>query len=206
VITRKLISRKILLFVLVMVVLLVSRGITPSPAKAEIPTDGRINLIPWVNGHGAIAVYCVNQFDRPAGSFTGGGIKFLGSSGQKLFFAAEKLITAAQVLADKLGRPVLILTQGLYSLYALPNGYFQINSAPDNEGKTFIARWYGCTPVGPGPEAAGACVQAVPLTIEQCRDEEPYFACLAANNGNPDCNGNPQDNDQYCRQNCQFVE
>jgi hypothetical protein len=196
--TSRTFSRKVLIFIFIAVLLLVSRVTMPDPVSAS---DGRINLIPWVNGHGAVAVYCVNQSGGTT-SFTGGGIKVLNGSGQQLLFAAEKLILAAQEQADKTGSSALILTQGLYSLYALPNGYFLLISTADNEGKTFLGKWYGCTPVGPAPDgqAAPACVPYPPPT---CRTiEEEFDTCLNANGGNPDCDGNPLNNESYCSSRC----
>src|SRR5436305_3859372 len=94
--------RHVFVFVLIIVTLLVGSAAIghPAPAMAASPTDGRINLIPWVNSWGAIAVYCVDKFDHPGDNFTGGGIKILGENGQKLFFAREALIIPAQKLAD----------------------------------------------------------------------------------------------------------
>jgi hypothetical protein len=190
-------SRSVLVFIVVVGLLLVSRATTPTQASAD---DGRINLIPWVNGHGAVAVYCIDKNGNTR-SFTGGGIRVLNGSGQRLLFAAEQLIIAAQVQADQTRRAVLILAQGIYSLYALPNGYFQLNSAPDKEGKTSIGKWYGCIPIRPGPDAppapgsptVSACVPIPPI----CSENE-FNACLNANGGNPDCDGNPNNNFDYC--------
>jgi hypothetical protein len=190
-------SRSVFIFIFVVGLLLVSRTTTTIQAGTD---DGRINLIPWVNGHGAVAVYCIDK-NGSTRSFTGGGIKVLNSSGQRLLFAAENLIIAAQVQADQTRRAVLILTQGIYSLAALPNGYFQLSSAPDNEGKTSIGKWYGCTPIGPGPDAppvpgvpaVSSCVPVPPI----CSENE-FNACLNANGGNPDCDGNPNNNINYC--------
>jgi hypothetical protein len=193
-------SRSIFIFIFVSVVLLVNYAIMPTPSSAA---DGRINLIPWVNGHGAVAVYCIDK-NGGTRSFTGGGIKVLNSSGQQLLFAAEKLIIAAQVQADKTHSAVLILVQGMYSLSALPNGYFQLNSVPDKEGKTSIGKWYGCTPIGPGPDAPPALPAPNVPTVSSCVpvppicNESDYDACLNANGGNPDCDGNPSNNGAYC--------
>ena len=190
------ISRKALIFVFVVLILLVSRVVTPVPVSAAIPADGRINLIPWVNSWGAVAAYCVDHNGGSA-SFTGGGIKLLSGSGQQLFFAPESLITPARTQADHVGHSVLILTQGLYSLFALPNGFFQINSAPDAEGKTFIGRWQDCTPVGPGPDNSSpsrpACVpfpKPPPCKASTCR---------LSNGGDANCDGVVDFNDiLYC--------
>jgi hypothetical protein len=108
-----------------------------------------------------VAVYCVDQFDMPASSFTGGGIKILTSTGQRIFFAREGIINPARIRANETGQWVRILTQGDYTLYALPGGYFWLVSAPDNEGKTFIGTWKDCIHqlVGGNPlsDAPGAC-------------------------------------------------
>ncbi len=193
-------SRKVLIFIIMAVLLLVSRVTVPSPASAS---DGRINLIPWVNGHGAVAVYCVNQ-NGGTSSFAGGGIKVLNGSGQQLLFAAEAQIIAAQERADKTGGAVLILTQGIYSLYALPNGYFLLNSTPDNEGKTFLGKWQGCTPIGPAPDGqtAPACVPVLPPVCTP----GAVAACISANNGDPNCDGvsNSLRDTLYCQQNCRI--
>jgi hypothetical protein len=190
-------SRSVLMFIILGAFLLVNHVIAPTRSMAA---DGRINLIPWVNGHGAVAVYCIDK-NGSTRSFTGGGIKVLNGSGQQLLFAAEQLIVAAQKQADKTHGPVLILTQRMYNLSALPNGYFQLNSVPDREGKAFIGKWYGCTPVGPGPDAppapsvstVSACVPVPPIC-----SENDFAACLNANGGNPDCDGNPNNNADYC--------
>src|SRR5258708_2793732 len=77
------------------------------PAKAD-GSDGRINLIPWGNSLGFIAVYCVDQFDHPEASFTGGGIKILTSVGQKVFFAPEASINPVRVQANATGQTLHI--------------------------------------------------------------------------------------------------
>jgi hypothetical protein len=152
------------MFVVASVLLLVGRAATP--VHADNPNDGRINRIPWVNSHGAIAVYCVDQFDRPGASFTGGGIKILSEFGQKLFFAKESIINPARIQANETGKSVLILSSGLFSLYALPGGYFLLNTTPDKEGKTFLGKWKDCIPVGPAP-AAPVCVP-IPEDLTSC--------------------------------------
>jgi LysM repeat protein len=130
----------------------ISIRITPG-ANNRPPSsgDGRINLIPWVNSFGAIAVYCVDEFDMPGGAFNKGGIKVLSNTGQRLFFAPELTIIPARIKANQSRVPVLILSGPIYTLYALPGGYFQLNSRPDAEGKVFLGRWKDCIPVGPGP-------------------------------------------------------
>ena len=132
------------------------------PAHASDVTDGRINGLPWVNSFGAVAVYCVDQFDKPGGSFTGGGIKILNQLGQKVFFAKEAIINPARVKANQENHPVFIFRQNVYILTALPGGWFLLTSKPDSEGKTFIGTWKDCIPVGPAPEAAPT---AIPCTI-----------------------------------------
>jgi LysM repeat protein len=111
--------------------------------------DGRINLVPWVNSFGAIAVYCVDEFDMPGGAFNKGGIKVLSNTGQRLFFVPELTIIPARIQANQTRVPVLILGGPIYTLYALPGGYFQLNSRPDAEGKVFLGMWKDCIPVGP---------------------------------------------------------
>src|SRR4051812_30408854 len=122
-----------------MAVLLMAGTLTPTHA-APSAADGRINMIPWVNSWGAIAVYCVNQFDQPGDNFTGGGIKILTEIGQKVFFAKEGIVTPARNKANQLNTEVFIWHQGHYYLFAQPGGYFRLASDPDNQGKTFIAR------------------------------------------------------------------
>ena len=191
-------SRKVLIFILIALILLVGKVTVPDPVKAATPSDGRINLIPWVNSWGAVAVYCIDK-NGATTSFTGGGIKVLSGSGQQLLFASEKLIKLAQTLADKTGHRVLILKQGVYSLYALPNGFFELDSAPDAEGKLFIGKWQGCTPVGPGPETGPSAPACVPFPVPACGDERAVGQCQQQDN--PDCDGNPDNNEKYCFQN-----
>ena len=152
------------LAMLAFVCLTLITSLSIAPAKAQDPTDGRINRVPWVNGHGAVAVYCVDA-NGGNGSFTGGGIKVLTGDGQQVIFAPEAQIKAAMQAADQLNKPVLILSGGLYSLYALPKGWFQINSTPDGEGKVLLGMWYGCIPVGPGPNPVAP---TPPPTIDPC--------------------------------------
>jgi hypothetical protein len=163
-------SRNMLVLVVIIVLLLVIQ--VAGPVKADEPNDGRINRIPWVNSHGAFAVYCVDQFDHPGASFTGGGIKILSSTGQKLFFAKESIITPAQIQADKIHGSVLILASGIFRLYALPNGYFVLHTSPDKEAKTFLGQWKACIPVSP-PQATQEALTCVPTkeTIESCEAE-----------------------------------
>lgn len=124
--------------------------ITPGANNRPPSTgDGRINLVPWVNSFGAVAVYCVDEFDVPGGAFNKGGIKVLSTTGQRLFFAPELTIIPARIQANRTRGPVLILSGPIYALYALPGGYFQLNSRPDAEGKVFLGTWKDCIPVGP---------------------------------------------------------
>lgn len=119
--------------------------------KAGSPEDdGWINKLPWVNSFGAIAVYCVDQNDHPGDNFTGGGIKILNSTGQRIFFAPEAEINPARVLANEKHQAVFIHHQSYYSLYALPEGYFQINTPPDIQGNVVLAIWKDCAGPRPG--------------------------------------------------------
>ena len=85
---------------------------------------------------------CIRQFD---------GRARLGNSetttGQRLFFAPELQIISARIEAKASHSPVLILKGQIYALYAMPDGYFQLNSLPDAEGKVFLGTWKDCIPV-----------------------------------------------------------
>ncbi len=154
-------SNHVLLVVVVLLAFLLANSYA-LPAKADEPTDGRINLIPWVNSWGAVAVYCVDQFGHAGGSYTGGGIVMLNSNGQRMLFAREAAITPARVLADQLHAMQLILAGPLYTLWALPDGYFLLTSKPDNEGKVIVGRWKDCIPVH-APSAPASCTGTITL-------------------------------------------
>src|SRR5258706_13776885 len=111
---QKSLSRVVLVAVVLTIFILSARTVIPTRADGE--DDGRINEIPWVNGHGAVAVYCVDEDGEPGTSFEGGGINVLGSNGQKLLFASEDAIIEARA---KLGAQARIAQKGVYTLWAL---------------------------------------------------------------------------------------
>jgi hypothetical protein len=145
---------RLLIFAVVALVFLLPLLAT-APARADTPTDGRINLIPWVNSWGAVAVYCVDQ-NGGHGSYTGGRIDVTNADGQVLLRVTEAQINQAGVNPN---HAVVIASGPLYTLSRLPDSAFLLTSKPDAEGKTFIGKWYGCTPVGPvsAPATAPAC-------------------------------------------------
>jgi hypothetical protein len=118
--------------------LLLAAAGTGIPALADGPTDGRVNLSPWVNSYGAVAVYCIDASGVPASSFSGGGIEVLDGNGQPVFFASEAQISDVGAAPAE---PTLIHAQGLYSLVRMPDGTFQLYSRPDAEGKTLLGTW-----------------------------------------------------------------
>jgi hypothetical protein len=140
---------RMLIFIVVALVFLLPMLAT-TPARADVPTDGRINLIPWVNSWGAVAVYCVDQ-NGGHGSYTGGRIEVRSATGQILLTVTEAQINQAGVNPQ---HAVVIFAGSLYTLSRLPDTAFQLTSNPDNEGKTFVGKWYDCTPVGPAPAPA----------------------------------------------------
>jgi hypothetical protein len=101
--------------------------------------DGRINGLPWVNGWGAIAAYCSD--------FSTSGILILDSKGQQLLLATPGMISPARASANSQNQPVQILSEGLYTLWAVPQNKFQVSSLPDYEGKTFLGLWTNCDPI-----------------------------------------------------------
>jgi hypothetical protein len=134
------------------------------PAKADFPTDGRINLMPWVNSWGAVAVYCVDQFGGHS-SYTGGYIQVLNAQGQRMLKVLEATINQVGVDAQ---HTRLIQAGDLYTLWRLPsalpyNGDFLLTSKPDAEGKTFIGRWHDCTPITP---PSGTCTGSISLASD----------------------------------------
>jgi hypothetical protein len=134
---RQLSTRSILVIVVVVIVLLAMR--LASPVRADDPSDGRINLLPWVNSHGAVAVYCSN-----------GGFVVLNGKGKQMLAGSEASVRSAQDVASQTDKAALIVAGSIYRLWALPNGFFMLTSTPDNEGKTFLGKWEGCIPVGGG--------------------------------------------------------
>jgi hypothetical protein len=140
----------------IVIVALLLAGTSMTQVRADDVSnrdDGRINQLPWVNSFGAIAVYCVDATNHPASSFTGGGIYILNAAGRQMFFAPEAIINPARITANRNRMNVLIHRETLYSLYALPDGYFQVNSIPDAEGKVFLGIWKDCDRVIPGTNA-----------------------------------------------------
>ncbi len=122
---------------LVGALLLTATG-TGIPALAHGPTDGRVNLSPWVNSYGAVVVYCADASGVPGSGFSGGGIEVLDENGQPVLFASESQINKVGATPAE---PTLIHAQGLYSLVRLPDGTFQLYSRPDAEGKTLLGTW-----------------------------------------------------------------
>jgi hypothetical protein len=141
-------NKFVTLFVTSMLIFLLLVG-TAAPATADSAYDGRINIIPWVNSWGAIAVYCVDANGGHA-SYTGGYIQVLTASGQRVLKVSEATINRVGVNPEK---TLLIQAGPLYKLWRLPDGEFLLTSRPDIEGKTFIGKWHDCTPIGP---ASGA--------------------------------------------------
>src|SRR5258708_6856979 len=68
-------NRKSLLKV-VMLSLIVAAAIFSILHQVEATDDGRINQQTWVDGHGAVAVYCLDTNGNPARNWSG-GIKVL---------------------------------------------------------------------------------------------------------------------------------
>jgi hypothetical protein len=128
--------------------------------------DGRINQENWINGWGAVVMYCHGANDRPAGSFANGWLVGLNETGQEIIRVDEATITAGHLEADQTGGAVLIYDDGTYMLYAEPNGYFSLFSIPDEEGKSFLSRWKGCDPVSyPGSVPPPAPEETVEVCI-----------------------------------------
>jgi hypothetical protein len=186
-------SRLLIFFVVGLVFLLPL--LATAPARADTPTDGRINLIPWVNSWGAVAVYCVDQ-NGGHGSYTGGRIDVTDATGQVLLRVTEAQINQAGVKPY----PVVIASGPLYTLSRLPDEAFLLTSKPDAEGKTFIGKWYDCTPIGPAsaPATEPACY---PLPVEW----DPRVVCpiLCWSNNPPSVCGDPcLPNEDWCATYC----
>jgi hypothetical protein len=172
-----------------------------APVMADSPDDGRINKVPWANSFGAIAVYCVDQFDRPASSYAGGGIKILGSTGQKLFFADADIVNAASQRANQTGLSAVVHSESVYTLTVLPGNYFVLASRPDAEGKTWLGQWQNCAPV----TSTGTPTPLVPACVPQfIRNEaDSGFQCGNCYNGiDDDCNGKTDTQDFACQYYC----
>jgi hypothetical protein len=193
-------TMRTLVIVVMGVMLLMATAMVP--VRAGSPDDGRINKLPWVNSYGAIAVYCVDQYDRPSGSYVGGGIKILGSTGQKLFFASEAMINAASQRANQTGGPVVVHTEFVYTLTVQPGNYFVLTSRPDAEGKTMLGQWQNCALVTTG---TGTPTPLVPGCVPQfIRNEaDSGFQCGYCYNGiDDDCNGKTDALDFSCQYYC----
>jgi hypothetical protein len=135
-----------------------------SIGSIALAQDGRINQQIWVNGWGAIALYCHGSNDQPSGGYADGWIVGLDQNGQEIIRVDENTITVGHAEADETGLAVLIFSGEIYQLYALPDGFFALYTIPDAEGKSFIARWKGCDPISyPGP---GAAPIIVPIATE----------------------------------------
>jgi hypothetical protein len=190
---------RILIIILTGIVLLEANAMFP--VRAGSPDDGRINKLPWANSFGAVAVYCVDQFDRPAGSYVGGGVKILGSSGQKLFFASEAVINAASLRANQTGMPVVVHSESVYTLSILPGDYFVLATKPDAEGKTWLGQWQNCAPI----TSAGTPTPLAPACVPQfIRNEaDSGFQCGNCYNGiDDDCSGKTDTQDFSCQYYC----
>lgn len=136
---------KVLRVLLLTLILAVGAGIvSPQPAQAG---DGRINEMPWVNGWGGVAVYCYTATEAIGNYTNGGSIAVRDQNGQIVLRLRDTVIVPKRDESDKTGQMLLIGRSDRYLLYSEANGYFSLYSLPDNEGKTFIGRWYGCTPV-----------------------------------------------------------
>jgi hypothetical protein len=66
--------------------------LTTAPARADLPTDGRVNLLPWVNSWGAVAVYCVPASGGPGNNLPGGGVVVLNQNGQRVMAVQQQNI------------------------------------------------------------------------------------------------------------------
>jgi hypothetical protein len=135
-----------------------------SIGSIALAQDGRINQQVWVNGWGAVAMYCHGANDQPSGSYANGWIVGLDENGQEIVRVDAVTITAGHIEADETGLAVLIFSGDIYQLYALPDGFFALYTIPDAEGKSFIARWKGCDPIS---YPAGAAPIIVPMATEE---------------------------------------
>jgi hypothetical protein len=185
-------SKKVFFVLVFSIAFLVGRIVGPVQADDTID-DGRINGLPWVNSFGAVAVYCVDQRGVPARSITGGGIKVLSESGQELLFAREALIIPALIEADKTGSAVFVHGKFPYKLFALPNGFYQLDSAPDREGKTFVGRWFGCQLIRP-PANLPSSTSSAPI----CVFEGGVGSSVCTDAIDNDCDGFIDSNDSGC--------
>ena len=188
------VSRMMIFAVVALVFLLPMLATTP--AKADVPTDGRINLIPWVNSWGAVAVYCVDQ-NGGHSSYTGGRIEVRSAIGQILMTVPEAQIVQAGVNPR---HPVVIASGSLYTLSRLPDTAFQLTSKPDNEGKTFIGKWYGCIPVGPAAPAESLACYTPVMQTEEGWIEACTTLCWSEGPYPPICGG--QDRVTFCYEYC----
>ncbi len=92
-VTNRIISRNTLVVVAISVVALALLLLIPTQAQ-ELPNDGRVNLLPWVNGWGAVAVYCVPPSGGPAKTLPGGGVTVLNQRGQLLMTVQQANINS----------------------------------------------------------------------------------------------------------------
>jgi hypothetical protein len=191
---------KMLVFVVIGLVFLLPLLAT-APARADTPTDGRINLIPWVNSWGAVAVYCVDQ-NGGHGSYTGGRIDVTDADGQVLLRVTEAQINQAGVDPHQ---AVVIGAGPLYTLSRLPDGAFLLTSKPDAEGKTFIGKWYDCTPVGPASAPAAATEPAC-YTLPSEQNWGAACPVLCGNNPPSVCGWSEFPYGDFCSEFCDSVE
>ncbi len=90
----KRIPRSALIVVAVSALVLVM--VIGSAARAELPTDGRVNLLPWVNSWGAVAVYCVPPTGGPGNNLPGGGVVVLNQFGQRVMVVQQQHINTCR--------------------------------------------------------------------------------------------------------------
>ncbi len=67
-----------------------------APARADLPNDGRVNLLPWVNSWGAVAVYCVPPSGGPDNNLPGGGVVVLNQSGRRVMVVQQQNINTCR--------------------------------------------------------------------------------------------------------------
>jgi hypothetical protein len=90
----KLIPRNILI-VIALGILALALMIT-IPARADLPTDGRVNLLPWVNSWGAVAVYCVPPSGGTGNNLPGGGVVVLNQKGERVMVVQQQNINTCR--------------------------------------------------------------------------------------------------------------